>query len=95
MDLSLLVVISLTAAEISGGDRHCPVSCSVMLTSDWSWRGNILYIINVMLWRGEGEKKRENHCANQLCRVLSSVRVDLKSTHPWCVMLFASIHLMY
>ena len=26
-----------------------------MLTADWSWRGNELYLMNVMLQRGEGE----------------------------------------
>ena len=32
--------------------------CRVMLTADWSWRGNVLYFMNVTLRRGDGEKKR-------------------------------------
>ena len=30
--------------------------CSVMLTVDWSWRGNVLYFMNVMKQRGDGKK---------------------------------------
>ena len=33
--------------------------CSVMLTADCSWRGNVLYFMNVTLQRGEGKKKRK------------------------------------
>ena len=33
--------------------------CFVMLTSDWCWRGNVVYFMNVTPQRGEGQKKRE------------------------------------
>ena len=35
------------------------LSCSVMLTPDWHWSGNVLYFNDVMLESREGKKKRE------------------------------------
>ena len=33
--------------------------CSVLSTADWSWRGNVLYFMNVTLQRGEREPEPE------------------------------------
>ena len=36
------------------------VNCYVMLTANWSWRGNLLCFLNVTLLRCEGDRKKRN-----------------------------------
>ena len=56
--VSSLLFIDLTAAVIPGGVLHCRVL--ICCNADWSWRGNVLYFMNVMLQGREGKEKNQS-----------------------------------
>lgn len=33
---------------------------TLMLTANWSWRGNVLNLLNIVVQRGVGEKNTDN-----------------------------------
>ena len=52
--VNLYLLHYLTAAVIRRGDTHCRVF--MFCNADLSWRGNVLYFMNVMLQRGEEKR---------------------------------------
>ena len=60
LDLSSLLLIIL---DCYSDPQRWPAVwhfCTVMMTTDWSWRGNVLYFADTTLQKGEREKNREN-----------------------------------